>query len=136
MSPDEISLAVVGAHLTGMPLNSELRAMGARFLRAAVTAPCYRLFELSGTSPRKPGLLRVEGGEGAAIAVEIWTLPPAGFGSFVSKIPSPLGIGKLLLEDGSNVSGFLVESVATIGARDISGFGGWKAYQESLAAIA
>ncbi len=123
----EIALAVVGAHLSGMPLNGELKACGGRFLQEAQTAPDYRLFALD-TQPPKPGLLRVTAGQGASVALEIWALPADGFGRFVAAIPAPLGIGTLTLADGRGVKGFLVEANATQAARDISGFGGWRAF--------
>jgi allophanate hydrolase len=125
---DEIALAVVGAHLSGMPLNAELKALGARFLQATATASDYRLFALAGTTPAKPGLLRVAAGTGAAIEVELWALSAAAFGRFVNAIPPPLSIGTLRLADGREAKGFLVEAAATEGARDISRFGGWRAY--------
>jgi allophanate hydrolase len=131
---DEIALAVVGAHLSGMPLNGELKAAGARFLQATTTAPDYRLFALAGTSPPKPGLLRVAAGEGAAIDVELWALSTAAFGRFVAAIAPPLSIGTLRLTGGREAKGFLVEAAATAGARDISRFGGWRAY--ATAAVA
>jgi allophanate hydrolase len=124
----EIAIAVVGAHLSGMPLNGELRVLGGRLLGAATTTPDYRLFALAGTVPPKPGMLRVAKGEGAAIEVEVWALPAEGFGRFVGAIPPPLGIGTLALADGRGVKGFLVESEAVTGARDISAFGGWRAF--------
>ncbi|HKY87583.1 MAG TPA: amidase family protein, partial [Pseudorhodoplanes sp.] len=130
---DEIAIAVVGAHLSGMPLNGELRALGARFLEKTQTAPDYKLFALDGTRPPKPGLLRVEEGKGAPIEIEIWALPAEGFGRFVAGIPAPLGIGTLTLPDGRGVKGFLVEAEAINGARDISHFGGWRAYMEQKA---
>jgi allophanate hydrolase len=125
---DEIAIAVVGAHLSGMPLNGELKALGARLLEATTTAPDYRLYALSASNPAKPGLLRVAAGKGSAIAVEIWALRAEGFGRFVAAIPSPLSIGTLRLADGRAVKGFLVEADAVTGARDISGFGGWRYY--------
>jgi len=124
---EAIPLVVVGAHLSGMPLNGELQALGARFVKATSTAPNYRLYELPGTTPRKPGLLRVPE-DGRAIEVEVWTLDPAGFGLFVSRIPSPLGIGTLQLADGDSAKGFLVEAIAVEGADDISHFSGWRSY--------
>jgi allophanate hydrolase len=127
-SPEQIELAVVGAHLTGLSLNHELQALGATFVREVETVPDYRLFALNGTVPAKPGLLRTGDGAGKAIKAEIWALDPAAFGTFVANIPAPLGIGTLQFSDGSTAKGFLVEAVATEGARDISGFGGWKAY--------
>jgi allophanate hydrolase len=125
---DEIPLAVVGAHLSGMALNGELTALGARFLETAKTRPDYRLFALSSTRPPKPGLLRVAAGGGAPIELEIWTLSPESFGRFVAAVPPPLSIGTLVLSDARVVKGFLVEAEAVIGARDISEFGGWRTF--------
>jgi len=110
-----------------MPLNGELQSFGARFLEGATTAPSYRLFALEGKKPPRPGLLRVAEG-GAAITLEIWALPAEGFGRFVAAVPPPLSIGTLALADGRGVKGFLVEAAATQGARDISAFGGWRAF--------
>ena len=124
----EIALAVVGAHLSGMALNDELKSFGARFLEAATTAPDYRLFALDTAPPPRPGLLRVPAGQGSAIAVEVWALPAEGFGRFVAAIPPPLGIGTLRLADGRGVKGFLAEAEAVTSARDISHFGGWRAF--------
>lgn len=125
---DEIAIAVVGAHLSGMQLNGELRSLGARFLEKTATAPDYKLFALDGTRPPKPGMLRVAKGKGHAIEIEIWALSADAFGRFVANIPAPLGIGTLTLADGRGVKGFLVEAEAVNGARDISHFGGWRAY--------
>jgi allophanate hydrolase len=124
----EIAIAVVGAHLSGMPLNGELKSFSARFLETTTTAPDYRLFALAGTTPPKPGLLRVAPGSGAAIEVEIWAMPAERFGGFVAAVPPPLSIGTLSTADGRAVKGFLVEAEATSGARDISAFGGWRAF--------
>jgi allophanate hydrolase len=128
-APGEIALAVVGAHMSGMPLNGELKSVGARYLESVFTAPGYRLFALDG-KPARPGMLRVAG-DVASIALEIWALPADGFGRFVAAIPPPLSIGTLTLSDGRSVKGFLVESDAVTGARDISQFGGWRAFVES-----
>ena len=127
-----IAVAVVGAHLAGLPLNRELVELGAAFVCETETKTDYRLYALSGTQPPKPGLLRVADGAGAAIKAEIWTLDPAAFGGFVARIPAPLSIGTIRLRDGSGVKGFLVEPEATKGAEDISRFGGWRAYLASL----
>jgi allophanate hydrolase len=124
----EVTLAVVGAHLSGMPLNGELRTCGARFLESTSTTRDYRLYALEGTNPPKPGMLRTASGAGASIAVETWALPAEGFGRFVAGLPSPMTIGTVVLEDGRAVKGFLVEPQAVAGARDISSFGGWRAY--------
>jgi allophanate hydrolase len=128
LAPGEIAIAVVGAHLSGMPLNHELTALSGRFLEATSTSADYRLFALSGTKPEKPGLLRVAAGRGTSIAVEIWALPAEGFGRFVASVPSPLSIGTLRLADGRSAKGFLVEAEAVTDARDVSSFGGWRAY--------
>jgi allophanate hydrolase len=125
---DRIELAVVGAHLSGLPLNGELAALGAEFVRAARTRADYRLYALPDTKPPKPGLLRVVPGQGAEIEVEVWSLAPAAFGSFVAAIPPPLGIGTLAFEDGTSAKGFLVEAEAVKGAEDVSRFRGWRAY--------
>lgn len=125
---ERIEIAVVGAHLSGLPLNGELTGLGGSFLRQTDTTPDYRLFALPGTTPPKPGLLRVADGTGAAIATEIWSLEAAGFGAFVAKIPAPLGIGTLRFADGTTAKGFLVEAEAIKGARDISEFGGWRRF--------
>ena len=126
-----LAVAVVGAHLSGLPLNGQLRERGATLLQATTTAPHYRLFALPGTVPPKPGLLRVADG-GAAIALEVWALPMHAVGSFLALIPSPLGLGSVELADGRHVHGFICEPLALEGARDISAFGGWRAYLQSL----
>jgi len=125
---DRIEIAVVGAHLSGLPLNGELTGLGGNFLRTATTTPDYRLYALPGTTPPKPGLLRVADGTGAGVATELWSLDAASFGTFVAKIPAPLGIGTLRLADGTTAKGFLVEAEAVKGARDISEFGGWRGF--------
>jgi allophanate hydrolase len=128
--PDEIAIAVVGAHLSGMPLNGELRALGARLLQETRTSADYRLFALM-TTPPKPGLLRVAAGTGTTIACEIWALSAAAFGRFVAAIPPPLSIGTLTLIDGCPVKGFLVEASAVAGAADISHFGDWRTFVDA-----
>lgn len=128
-----IPLAVVGAHLTGQPLNYQLQELNARLVRTITTRPIYRMYVLEGAIP-KPGLIRqAEGQLGYAIEVEVWELSPAAFGQFVAEIPSPLGIGTLILHDGQEVKGFLCEPFAVVQAQDISHFGGWRRYlsQES-----
>jgi allophanate hydrolase len=124
----EIAIAVVGAHLSGMPLNGELRVLGGRLLEATKTSRNYRLYALRGTEPPKPGLMRAADGEGTAIEIEVWALPTDGFGRFVAAVPPPLSIGTITLADGRAVKGFLVEAQGTVGARDISSFGGWRAF--------
>jgi allophanate hydrolase len=127
-----VKVAVVGAHLSGMPLNGQLTERGARLLSVAQTAPSYKFYALPGTTPPKPGLIRVAAGTGAAIAVEVWEMPVEHYGSFVALIPEPLGIGTLTLSDGTQVQGFLCESLAVAGAQDITEFRGWRNYMASL----
>ena len=123
---DRIEVAVVGAHLSGQPLNHQLASIGATLVRATRTAASYRLYALPGQPPR-PGLVRVAAG-GAAIDCEVWSVPAAAFGVFVAGIPAPLGIGKLVLNDGSAVSGFICEPIGVAGAADITALGGWRNY--------
>jgi allophanate hydrolase len=128
-----IGLVAVGAHMRGLPLNGELVALGAVFVRAVETAPRYRLFLLPGGPTLRPGMLRVAEA-GATIAAELWTLPEAGFGRFVAAVPSPLSIGTVLLDDGVEEKGFLVEAAGIAGAEDITRFGGWRSYLAARAA--
>ncbi len=127
-----VKVAVVGAHLSGMPLNAQLTERQAKLATTTETAPDYQLFALPETVPPKPGLLRVASGAGTRIALEVWDMPIEHYGSFVALIPAPLGIGTLLLADGSQVQGFVCEAQALHGAQDISHFGGWRAYIASL----
>jgi len=123
-----IEIAVVGAHLSGMPLNPQLKNLGGQFCRTAKTISAYNLYALAGQAIPKPGLLRSPDGSGSSIDVEVWGLSPEGFGTFVAAIPSPLGIGTLELADGTNPKGFLVETAGLKDATDISHFGGWRKY--------
>lgn len=123
-SDQHVRIAVVGAHLRGMPLNFQLTNRNAVFVEATETAPCYRLFALANTQPAKPGIARQS--TGAAIAVELWDIPLARFGEFVVEIPSPLGIGTIELCDGRWVKGFICEPAALSDATDITEFKGWR----------
>ena len=126
-SPREaVPIAVVGAHLSGMPLNHELTGRHARFLRTGTTTPDYKLYALAGGPPFRPGLLRVASGTGTPIATEVWALTPEAIGSFMAGIPAPLGIGTTSLSDGTSPKGFIVEAEGINGGRDISAFGGWR----------
>jgi allophanate hydrolase len=131
---DVAQVAVVGAHLSGLPLNRELTERGARLVRGARTAARYRLFALPGTTPPKPGMVRTSGADGYAIEVEVWELPLAAFGSFVTAIPAPLSIGTIELDDASSVQGFLCDAAAVEQADDISHFGGWRNYVSARSA--
>lgn len=125
---DRITIAVCGAHMSGLPLNADLVARGASFVGTARTAPDYRFYALPGGPPFRPGLVRVAPGAGAAIALELWSLPLAAFGGFMQTIPAPLGIGTVLLSDGGKSYGFLCEAQATAGARDITAIGDWRVF--------
>ncbi|MEM1360925.1 MAG: allophanate hydrolase [Pseudomonadota bacterium] len=129
--PGEITLAVVGAHMSGLPLNKELTERGARYLETTETAPDYRLYALAGGPPARPGLVRVGEG-GRAIVLELWAMPETALGSFFEGIPAPLGLGSIALSDGRVVKGFLAEAEGVTDADDISAFGGWRAYLSSL----
>ncbi|MBF9033131.1 allophanate hydrolase [Rhodobacterales bacterium HKCCE2091] len=122
--PDEIEIAVCGAHMSGLPLNHELTSRGARFLRAVDTTPDYRLYRLPGGAPPRPGMVRAAGG--GAISVEVWALPRAAFGDFMSGIPAPLSIGTVTLSDGTSPKGFLCEAAAVAGAKDVTAAGSWR----------
>jgi len=130
----DLTIAVVGAHMSGMALNGELRMLGGRLIEQAITAPDYKLYALP-TTPPKPGMLRVDAGQGAAIELEVWALAASAFGAFVAAIPPPLSIGTIRLADGRNVKGFLVEAAGLEGARDITAFGGWRTYMAEAAAV-
>ena len=125
---DTVRLAVVGAHLSGLPLNPQLTERGACLVWTGQTEPAYRLYALPNTAPPKPGLVRVAE-NGAAIALEVWELSTTAFGSFVAAVPPPLCIGTVTLSTGEAVKGFLCEPAALAGAEDVTHFGGWRAYR-------
>jgi allophanate hydrolase len=135
-APGCIRLAVVGAHLTGQPLNGQLTSIGARLAAKSRTTREYRLYALSGSVPPKPGLMRDPGFPGPGIEVEVWNVPEDRFGGFVAAIPAPLGIGKVTLDSGESVACFICEPCALQGAREITQFGGWRAYRASTASRA
>ena len=130
---DSVRVVVVGAHLSGLPLNHQLTERHGRLEKAARTSARYRLYALPGTTPPKPGMVR-DPGHGSAIEVEVWRLPVREYGSFVAGIPSPLGIGQVELENGEWVQGFVCEGWAVQGAEEISQLGGWRAYLAQEAA--
>jgi allophanate hydrolase len=121
-----VRLAVVGAHLEGMPLHWQLKSRNATFVGAFETAPNYRLYAMADSTPPKPALVHSE--DGAAIKIEVYELGVAEFGSFVVDVPPPLAIGTVTLADGSSVKGFVAEPRALAGATDITHLGGWRAY--------
>ena len=127
---ETVRLAVVGAHLEGMPLHWQLTSREAKPVGPTMTAPTYRLYAMAGTTPPKPALIHAS--DGAAIAVEVYELDVAAFGSFVAEVPAPLAIGTVTLADGTSVKGFVAEPRAVDGATDITALGGWRAYIDSL----
>lgn len=122
-------IAVCGAHLRGMPLHAELEELGARFLESTKTAPCYRMFALDAGPVPKPALIRTEKGKGAACYLELYDLSAEAFAKFVSRIPAPLGIGKVILEDGRSVPGFLGEGLTAESGHDITALADWRRYE-------
>ena len=122
-----VKLSVVGEHLKDMPLHWQLTSRGASFVEATQTAPSYRLYAMADSVPPKPALVHSAEG-GAAIAVEVYELGVAEFGSFVVEVPAPLAIGTVTLADGTSVKGFVAEPRALTGAEDITHLGGWRAF--------
>jgi allophanate hydrolase len=129
--PGCVAVAVVGAHLSGEPLNWQLTERGARLLKTTRTLPEYRLYALEGSPPPKPGLVREQGFEGPGIEVEIWAVPQDQFGGFVAAVVPPLAIGSAILASGETVKCFLCEPYAIAGALEITRFGGWRPYLAS-----
>lgn len=132
-SKPRVRLAVVGAHLSGMPLNHQLTSRGATLAWSGTTSPAYRLYALADSTPPKPGLVRVGENGGAAIELEVWELDPAGFGAFTAEVPPPLAIGSVTLATGETVKGFVCEPRAIDGAIDVTDFGGWRRYLQLAA---
>lgn len=144
LGPSATRLLVVGAHLSGQPLNGELIGRGGRLLGRVRTAPSYRLYRLA-TTPPKPGLVRVDGvppgangaasspggGPGASIEGELWALPPAGLASLLAELPSPMTLGRVLLEDRAEAVGFLCEPAALTDAQEITQHGSWVTYLQA-----
>lgn len=121
-----VKLAVVGAHLKDMPLHWQLTSRDASFVGSFETAPNYRLYAMADSIPPKPALVHSE--DGASIALEVYEMGVAEFGSFVVDVPAPLAIGTVTLADGTSVKGFVAEPRAMTGAEDITHLGGWRAY--------
>lgn len=125
---EEVRVTVVGAHLSGQPLNKQLIERGARLLKTCKTAREYRLYALANTTPPKPGLVREPGFDGPGIEVEVWGMPVQHLGSFLALIPPPLGLGSVTLDDGTKATGFLCEPAGLQGAKEITHLGGWRNY--------
>ena len=129
--PQTVKLAVVGAHLAGMPLHWQLTSRDAKLVSRTKTAAAYKLFAMTNTTPFKPALIHVGEG-GGAIEVEVYELAVEAFGSFVVEVPAPLAIGTVTLENGASVKGFVAEPRAMVGAEDITALGGWRPYIAAL----
>ena len=121
---EPILLAVNGTLMRGLELNPNLLEVGATFVRETTTEPAYRLWSIN---DRHPAMVRVRNG-GVSVAVEVWTVPPAGLASILLKEPAGLSIGKVKLADGSEVLGVLGEPILCEGQKEITQFGGWRAY--------
>ncbi|KAI5197140.1 hypothetical protein E4T39_07448 [Aureobasidium subglaciale] len=130
ISMETMELAVVGAHLSGFPLNKDITSLNATFQQSTTTSPNYRLFELQGAIPAKPGLMRVSC-NGACVDIEIWAIPVSAIGTFLSTVPSPLGLGTIEIDGERWIKGFICEPYGLEGAKDITEYGGWKKYKES-----
>lgn len=128
--PNEMAIAVCGAHMSGLPLNHQLTSRGGRFLEATMTASEYRLYALNGGPPARPGLFR-DVASGGSVPVEVWALPEPEVGSFLAGIPAPLGLGTITLADGSAVTGFLCETAGLSGARELDAAAGWRGFLAS-----
>jgi len=126
-----IKIAVCGAHMRGLPLNHQLTELNACFEKSTFTAKGYRLYEVPEKVPPRPGMVRDTKCD-TALELEVWSMPLENFGEFMIQIASPLCIGSVLLEDSSTVYGFLCESDALIEAEEITTYGGWKNYLESI----
>ena len=123
-----ICIAVCGAHLTGLPLNSSLTNLGARFLRSDRTAKEYKFYALPNSDVAKPGLIRSSTKDGTSVSVELWEIPANNFGELIRTVPAPLCIGTIKLLDGTDVKGFLCEGFAADISEDISDIADWRAY--------
>jgi allophanate hydrolase len=126
LGADETALFCIGAHMSGLPLNPQLTAVGGRFLQVARTQPSYRLYALG----NRPGLVREThgpAGGGASIEGEVWALPTASVGALLALVPGPLGFGSVELENGPCL-GFLAEAAGVAGAPEITQYGGWRAW--------
>ncbi len=124
LGADETALFCIGAHMSGLPLNTQITSLGGRFLRVARTQPCYRLHAMG----NRPGMARAT--SGASIVGEVWALPTAAIGALLAMVPPPLGFGQVALEDGPCL-GFVAETQGLEGTRDITAFGGWRAWLDA-----
>jgi hypothetical protein len=125
MSQSDVLLAVNGTLMRGLKLNPNMVAAKATFVRETKTEAAYRLWTIN---DEHPAMLRVTDGTGVTVAVEVWSVPPAGLAGILLSEPPGLSIGKVRLEDGSIVLGVLGEPALVEGHREITTYGGWRAY--------
>ncbi|MEP6673035.1 MAG: gamma-glutamylcyclotransferase [Chthoniobacter sp.] len=123
-----ILLAVNGTLMRGLELNPNLLSVGASFVREDRTVSAYRIFSIN---DRHPGMYRVATG-GVSVAVEVWNVPASGLADILVKEPAGLCVGKVKLANGEEVLGVLAEVILCTGQREISEFGGWRAYRASV----
>jgi hypothetical protein len=123
-----VHLAVNGTLMRGLELNANMIDAGATFVRETTTAPVYRLWSIA---DRHPAMVRVAGG-GVAVA-EVWAVPPEGLAKILLREPPGLCIGKVTLADDEEVLGVLGEPLLVEGQREITFFGGWRAYMRARA---
>ena len=125
MSPAPVFLAVNGTLMRGLKLSPNMAAAEATFVRDAMTEPVYRLWSINDDHP---AMVRVTDGTGVKVAVEVWSVPAAGLASILLNEPPGLCVGKVRLDDGSIVLGVLGEPALVEGHREITPYGGWRAY--------
>lgn len=136
MSEAFMDIAVAGLHLSGQPLNHQLLNKGASLKKITRTSARYHMYLIEDKKGMKPGLIRVPyEQQGYQYDVEVWEIPKSVVGEFLDEIPAPLGLGKIVLQDGSMVSGFICEPCLLMEGKDISKFSGWRAYLEYLGAL-
>jgi allophanate hydrolase len=126
-----VDVAVVGAHLSGMPLNHQLVSLGGTLVRRARTSAAYRLYRLPGPGVPRPGLVRTGDGPPEGLPVEVWQLPLQGYATLQTMVPAPLCFGRLELLGGDTVHGFVCERYGVVGAEDVTSYGGWRRYLAS-----
>jgi allophanate hydrolase len=121
-------LLAVGNHLHGLPRHHELSDRGARLVGEVRTRPLYRLLARGAAPPFNPGLVEVVDGQGAAIGGELYALPAAAVAELTALVRAPISLGRVWLEDGRRVHGYLCDPAAAPAARDISHLGGWRTF--------
>ncbi len=120
-----VLLAVNGTLMRGLKLAPNMQRAGASFVRETTTEPAYRLWSINDDHP---AMIRVSDGKGATVAVEVWSVPPAGLAGILQNEPAGLTIGKVKLEDGSTVLGVIGEPALVEGKKEITNYGGWRTY--------